>query len=314
MPVADPAAGGAPLLLRVRGSFGKRGPAGYVADVYDLRTKTWLNTPQRLQEGIGTVTRDARFQRMSDGRLFLVLDKTRLFHFDYAAKLWIDARPLLEQQPELAGSVVQIETGHPAEGDALRVMTAEGIRRYFYPGVHLAPTYEELIRLVADYRHPDAEQTHGFVFAGKAAGGVGPRHLIRYSRLDNKNGPGVFNGHLEWSGEGEKRHIVVHKHIFRQAHLGKVEFFTPDRRYYRASVAYADKEEVIILFCPEPDPNAPLLLQSLDPVTAAVRWTLRGEYSGELCKTADGLYLRQGMKVYRISDGRQPLAEPERVF
>lgn len=312
--VASPADGRAPLLLRVRGSFGRRGPAGYVADVYDLRAKTWLHEPQRLQDGVGAVTRDARFQRMSDGRLFLVLDKTRLFSFDFAAKVWTDARPLLEQQPELAGAVVQIETGYPAEGDALRVMTADGVRRYFYPGVQLAPTYDELVRMVADYRHPDAEQTRGFAFAVRAHGGVGPQQLVRYSRLDNKNGPRIFTGYLEWTGEGENRHIVVQKHIFRQAHLDKAEFFTPERRYYRASVAYADKEEVIIFFCPEPNPNTPFLLQSLDPETAAVRWTLRGAYGGRLCKTADGLYLQQGMKVYRISDGRGLLATPERVF
>lgn len=311
---ADPAAGDAPLLLRVRGSFGRRGPAGYMADAYDLRTRTWLREPQCLQEGVGTVTRDARFQRMSDGRLFLVLDKTRLFSFDFSTKLWVDARPLLERQPELAGSVVQIETGYPAEGDALRVMTADGVRRYFYPGVHLAPTYDELIRMVADYRHPDAERTYGFAFAVKAAGGVGPQQLIRYSRLDNKNGPRVFSGYFEWSGEGKARHIVRQEYIFRQAHLEKTEFFTPDRRYYRASVSLADKEEVVIFFCPEPNPNTPFLLQSLDPATAAVRWTLRGNYGGDLCKTADGLYLLQGMKVYRISDGSRLLAEPERVF
>lgn len=314
MLVADPAAEGSPLLLRVRGSFGRRGPAGYVADVYDLRAKTWLHEPQRLQEGVGEAVRDARFQRMSDGRLFLVLDKNRLFSFDFASKVWVDARPLLEQQPELAGSVVQIETGYPAEGDALRVMTADGVRRYFYPGVHLAPTYDELTRLVADYRHPEAEQTYGFTFAVKAHGGVGPQLLVRYSRLDNKNGPRVFSGHLEWSGEGYGRHIVVHKYIFRQAHLGKVGFFTPERRYYRASVLHADKEEVIIFFCPDPNPNTPFLLQSLDPETAAVRWTLQGKYGGEICKTADGLYLQQGMKVYRISDGSQLLATPEQVF
>lgn len=312
--VADPAAGGAPLLLRVRGSFGRRGPAGYVADVYDLRAKTWLHEPQRLQDGVGEAVRDARFQLMSDGRLFLVLDKTRLFSFDFASKVWVDARPLLEQQPELAGSVVQIETGYPAEGDALRVMTADGVRRYFYPGVQLAPTYDELTRLVVGYRHPDAEQTYGFAFAVRAHGGVGPQQLVRYSRLDNKNGPRVFSGHLEWTGEGDGRRIVVHNYIFRQAHLGKVEFFTPERRYYRASVLHADKEEVIIFFCPDPNPNTPFLLQSLDPETAAVRWTLQGKYGGEICKTADGLYLQQGMKVYRISDGRQTLATPEQVF
>lgn len=312
--VADPAAGGAPLLLRVRGSFGRRGPAGYVADVYDVRAKAWLPESQRLQDGVGEAVRDARFQRMSDGRLFLVLDKSRLFSFDFASKVWVDARPLLERQPELAGSVVRIETGYPAEGDALRVMTADGVRRYFYPGVNIAPTYDELIRLVAGYRHPDAAQTHGFAFAVKAHGGVGPQHLVRYSRLDNKNGPRVFSGHLEWTGEGDDRHIVVHNYIFRQAHLSKAEFFTPGRRYYRASVLYADKEEVVIFFCPDPDPNTPFLLQSLDPETAAVRWTLQGKYGGEICKTADGLYLQQGMKVYRISDGRLALETPEQVF
>ena len=210
--------------------------------------------------------------------------------------------------------MVQIETGYPAEGDALRVMTADGVRRYFYPGVQLAPTYDELTRLVVGYRHPDAEQTYGFAFAVRAHGGVGPQQLVRYSRLDNKNGPRVFSGHLEWTGEGDGRRIVVHNYIFRQAHLGKVEFFTPERRYYRASVLHADKEEVIIFFCPDPNPNTPFLLQSLDPETAAVRWTLQGKYGGEICKTADGLYLQQGMKVYRISDGRQTLATPEQVF
>ena len=43
---ADTARGGAPLVLRVRGSLGRKGPAGYVADIYDPRTQTWSETPQ----------------------------------------------------------------------------------------------------------------------------------------------------------------------------------------------------------------------------------------------------------------------------
>lgn len=311
---ADPARDGAPLVLRVRGSLGKKGPAGYVADCYDPRTQAWSEEAQRLQNAVGKNTREIRFQAMSDGSLFLVLDKSRLFFFDFAARQWVDARPLLERQPRLAGAVVQIETGYANEGDALRVMTADGTRRYFYPGVDLAPTYDELTRMVAGYRHPQAERRHGFTFARKGAGASGPQQLIRYTFLDNKTGPRLFGGYLEWDGEGQARHIKRHEHIFRQAHLEGTTFFTPDRLYYRASVAWADKEDLIIRFRPTPHPDAPALLQCLDPESAAVRWTLRGNFDGELVRTADGLYLLQGAKLFRISEGRQPLAEPQRLF
>lgn len=311
---ADPAHNGAPLVLRVRGSLGKKGPAGYVADIYDPRTRTWSEEPQRLQDSVGKGAREIRFQTMSDGSLFLILDKSRLFFFDFAAREWVDARPLLERQPRLAGSVVQIEAGYANEGDALRVMTADGTRRYFYPGVDLAPTYDELTRMVADYRHPQAERRHGFTFARKGAGTSGPQQLIHYTFLDNKNGPRLFGGYLEWDGEGQARYVRRHAHIFRQAHLEATDFFTPDRVYYRASVAWADKEDLIIRFRPTPHPDAPSLLQCLDPESAAVRWTLQGAYDGDLVKTADGLYLLQGAKLYRISEGRQPPAEPQRLF
>lgn len=311
---ADPAHNGAPLVLRVRGSLGKKGPAGYVADFYDPRTRTWSEEPQRLQDMVGNNAREIRFQAMSDGSLFLILDKSRLFFFDFAAREWVDARPLLERQPRLAGAVVQIEAGYANEGDALRVMTADGTRRYFYPGVNLAPTYDELTRMVADYRHPQAERRHGFTFARKGAGTSGPQQLIRYAFLDNKNGPRLFSGYLEWDGEGQTRHVSRHAHIFRQAHLETTEFFTPDRLYFRASVAWADKEDLIIRFRPTPQPDAPSLLQCLDPESAAVRWTLQGAYDGDLVKTADGLYLLRGAKLYRLSEGRQPLAEPQCLF
>ena len=80
------------------------------------------------------------------------------------------------------------------------------------------------------------------------------------------------------------------------------------------NVAWADKEDLIIRFRPTPHPDAPSLLQCLDPESAAVRWTLQGTYDGDLVKTADGLYLLQGAKLYRISEGRQPPAEPQRLF
>lgn len=311
---ADPARDGAPLVLRVRGSLGKKGPAGYVADMYDPRTQTWSDEPQRLQDSVGKDAREIRFQTLSDGSLFLVLDKSRLFFFDFAARQWVDARPLLERQPRLAGGVVQIETGYANEGDALRVMTADGTRRYFYPGVDLAPTYEELTRMVAGYRHPQAERRHGFTFARKGAGISGPQQLVRYTFLDNKTGPRLFGGHLEWEGEGQARRIKRHAHIFRQAHLEAADFFTPGRVYYRASVAWADKEDLLIRFCPTPHPDAPSLLQCLDPEDGAIRWTLQGKYDGDLVKTADGLYLLQGAHLLRISEGRRPLAEAQRLF
>lgn len=311
---ADPTRDGAPLVLRVRGDLGQKGPAGYVADCYDPRTQAWSEETQRLQDAVGKNAREIRFQAMSDGSLFLVLDKSRLFSFDFAARQWVDARPLLERQPRLAGGVVQIEIGYANEGDALRVMTADGTRRYFYPAVDLAPTYDELRRMVADYRHPQAERRHGFTFARKGAGTSGPQQLIRYAFLDNKTGPRLFGGYLEWDGEGQARHIKRHAHIFRQAHLEATDFFTPDRVYYRASVAWADKEDLLIRFRPTPHPDAPSLLQSLDPEDGAIRWTLQGNFDGELVKTADGFYLLQGAKLFRISEGRRPLAEPQRLF
>ena len=311
---ADPARDGAPLVLRVRGSLGRKGPAGYVADMYDPRTQTWSEAPQRLLDSVGKDAREIRFQPMSDGSLFLVLDKSRLFFFDFAARQWVDARPLLERQPRLAGGVVQIETGYANEGDALRVLTADGTRRYFYPGVDLAPTYAELTQMVAGYRHPQAERRHGFTFARKGAGTSGPQQLVRYTFLDNKTGPRLFGGYLEWEGEGEARRIKRHAHIFRQAHLEGADFFTPDRLYYGASVAWADKEDLLIRFRPTPHPDAPSLLQCLDPEDGAIRWTLQGKFDGDLVKTADGLYLLQGAHLLRISEGRRPLAEAQRLF
>ena len=311
--VADPAHGNAPIALRIRGSSGKNGTPGYFADSCDLRTKQWSEAAL-LQDRIGTGAREARFQRLSDGQLFLVLDKSRLFRFDFSSRAWEDARPLLDQQKELAGSVVQIETGYPSEGDALRVVTADGVRRYFYPGVNMAPTYQELGKLVTEYRHPGAEEGYGFTFARKRVGSTGPQQLIRYHYLDNRTGPRMFSGYLEWEGDGAERHIVEQPYLLRQARIDALEFFTPARQYFQASVSLYDEKELIIFFRPDPGPESPFLLQALDPESGAIRWTRKGNFSGTLTRTADGLYLRQGMKLYRISDTETVYEEPERVL
>ena len=174
---------------------------GYTTDFYDIENQSWSEAAVLLPGGIAPNVRDVRFQRLSDGQLFLIINKKQLFSFDFERKVWCDAQDLITRQPELAAGVVQIDPGYASEGDAIRMLLSTGERRYLYPDVHLAPNYEELRLMVAQYRHPQAVERYGFSFAKPDNGGRTPQYLIRYRYLDNRTGPRIFNNYFTWQSE-----------------------------------------------------------------------------------------------------------------
>ena len=55
--------------------------------------------------------------------------------------------------------------------------------------------------------------------------------------------------------------IVEQPYLLRQARIDALEFFTPARQYFQASVSLYDEKELIIFFRPDPGPESPFLLQ-----------------------------------------------------
>jgi hypothetical protein len=177
------------------------------------------------------------------------------------------------------------------EGDGFAVLTTGGAGYVYYPLADKLYTPDGLNAGREGFRsllEGSSEKVY-FTFTGKGSMPADEKpRLLRISYKDNNGGPKYIctNFNRDISAR-EKQSLRI---------TGWSDL-TPGRSYFDPQVVYGDAGSLLILFRADAASDAPLSLQSLDPVSGSVKWTVACSMDGKPDKALpfrDGFILVKG--------------------
>lgn len=226
-------------------------------------------------------------QVFGDGTPYIVIDKSQIFAVDPVTLTATDVTTkFFARQAELAAGVATIQFDDDRWGDGLELLVNDGRKYHYYPLVDKLYDEDAWYRASRDRATalPDAAPRTYFTFTGRSFQFPNaPQQLLRVRYLANAGGPEYKLENPTWSrnygGSGfftendpHSRELIGANEQRASRILGFKDL-TPGRRYFDPDIRYADASALLITLRTTAAPNAPLLLQCLDPTTGAIRWT-----------------------------------------
>ncbi|GAA4052625.1 hypothetical protein GCM10022409_44380 [Hymenobacter glaciei] len=278
---------GQPVMLVVasqsynqEGDKAKNGP--YVT-FYDPLKHKEIDTERLDVPAVSAVDVEAR--TFSDGRQYVIVNKTTLFVVDNAALKLVEAgKQWFERQPVLRAGLASMEFVPQSNGDGLALLTNDGKSLFYYPLVNRIYTETELDAADDGFANllPGATLKTSYTFTNPTSSCKGtPVKLLQIKFKDNGGGPKRLCENVMCSQVSTGTDPNTGATAYRNEDISGPEYyrvtsyrdFTPGRLYFKPSFLYADAQSVLIASRATPAPEAPLNLQCLDPATGQVRWT-----------------------------------------
>ncbi|WP_257667441.1 hypothetical protein [Parapedobacter tibetensis] len=275
-----------PLFMLV-GSQRKRGGGieeGKVMAVFYDALNNKEVTRTELPANPGSIS--VRFREFENGKLYFIIDDTKLFQVDKRDKAVAEVSPdTYSNLPELQAGFAKIEFIYNSDGDGFRVMTNEGKQVFYYPIIQKVYTKDDLYKSQRGFDNIPANTPvrTGFAFSSESIFypdekiqlvkyqykiPIGyPKTSPRFSWSRNYGGAGVFTGADPYKKE------FISKRNMNDARVLSYEDFTPDRLYFKPEVLDYNEESVLIAFKPTPADDATYSVQLMDAKTGTIRWT-----------------------------------------
>jgi len=245
---------------------------------------------------------DIQLRAFYNGDIYFTVGRKKVYRVDRNTLETEDVTTaMFSRQPKLQTGIETVGFVPDNEGDGFSVLTTAGAGFAYYPLVDKLYTPEGLSAAEEGFRSllsGSSERVY-FTFSDKLVGLRGEKgQLLKITYKDNNGGPKYictnFAGKDISAREKQTLRITGWNDL------------TPGRAYFDAQVVYGDAGSLLILFRADGSPDAPLSLQSLDPKTGSVKWTVACSTDGKPDKALpfrDGFILVKGNSTQVLDAG-----------
>jgi hypothetical protein len=263
---------------------------GIYLSFYDILQRKELSA-KMIDPGADSAV-DVQLRTFENGDIYFTLNRRWVYRVDRSRLEAKDVtKTLFSHQPKLKTGIEAVGFVPNNEGDGFAVLTTGGAGYAYYPLVDKLYTPDGLNAGQEGFRSllDGGSGKVYFAFTGKGPGPMNEKpRLLRISYKDNNGGPKYICTNFN------KDISAREKQIFRITDWSDL---TPGRSYFDPQVVYGDAGSLLILFRADAASDAPLSLQSLDPVSGSVKWTVACSTDGKPDKALpfrDGFILVKG--------------------
>lgn len=279
---------------------------GEYISFYDLISHKELKTQK-----IGTFNiannNDFKLKLLSNGDLYAIADKSFVFKIDKENLAANNVtQSLFKDHPKLASGIANAEFAYDSDGEALNLMSNEGINIFFYPLVNKIYTKDEISMVRKTFEKKELNEKVKTEYSFSLLSSDYPEEkiqLFKYTMKDNEGGPDYYVP-LRWMNyRGEK--IL---NYFLWDVLRSYTDLTPGRVYFNPKILFSDNEYVVIAVNKTPADKSPTNIQCIDAKNGKLIFsypvpTHECFYDG--IRYRDGLVVRAGNLLLAIGmDGK----------
>jgi hypothetical protein len=315
-----PGSGDSPLLVVVgkreyHPMSGDETKSGIYLSFYDILKRKELSA-KKIAPGQPMTSTDVQLRTFYNGDIYFTIDRKKIYRVDRSALEAEDVTAtLFNHQPRLRTGVVRVAFVPDTYGDGFSVLTNDGKTYFYYPLVSKLYTEDELNGAQYGFHSLPGGGSEKVYFTFTARDVDLPNEklqLLRITYKDNNGGPkdrrtnfswrqdhgrsGIFADAGPYKAGPYKKELITSREK-RSLRITSWSDLTPGRLYFDPQVVYGDAGSLLILFRANAEPDAPLSLQSLDPGTGSVKWTVACSTDGKPDKALpfrDGFILVKG--------------------
>ncbi|MEO6820008.1 MAG: hypothetical protein ABI266_08800 [Ginsengibacter sp.] len=245
-------------------------------------------------------------QRFSNGDIFIIEDKMKIYKVDQANYAYTDiTASLFSNQPQMSTGVANVEFIFRPDGEGFKLINNEGKNFFYYPIIDklYTPKENEVVKNKLESKEAGEKLVTVYQFTSKSSAYPEQiRQLIQFTKKDNAGGPDD-KPWLEWKRAYPYTNDRKTIFMFGEDLVRNWKDITPGQNYFDPKLYYFDADVLFYISMATPAENAPALLHCLNLHTFKIDWTLKLEdkYIKSVERYDKGYLLINNQHVFSIN-------------